>query len=70
MDDELSEEELELVVGGIPWEDGKELAEKLRDARSKIIESDVDKNGLLQGEEIKNAGLEGYAKKEENTRKI
>ena len=68
--DELSDDELEAIVGGVPWETGKELAEKLREVKSTIIKSDVDKNGRLEGDEIKSAGLEGYVKTGENARKI
>ena len=70
MGDELTEEELELVVGGIPWEDGKELAEKLRDSKSRIIEADVNKDGKLVGDEITKAKLDGLVKHDESSRKI
>ena len=70
MDSELTEEELELVVGGIPWKDGKELAERLRDSKSRIIDADVNKDGKLVGDEITKAQLDGFVKSDENSRKI
>ena len=70
MNDELNENELESIIGGIPYESAKEMAEKLRDAKNRIIESDINKDGKLVGDEIKNAGLEDYTKINENSKSI